>query len=67
MVDKIVKLEEAMALVGDEDTVCVSGFVGIGTPECLLRGIEERFDETQSPKDLSLLFSAAPGDGKDAG
>lgn len=56
-----------MALVGDEDTVCISGFVGIGTPECLLRGIEERFDATQSPKDLSLLFSAAPGDGKDGG
>lgn len=67
MVDKIVNLEEAMALIGDGDTVCVSGFVGIGTPECLLRGIEERFNQTQSPRDLSLLFAAAPGDGKDAG
>jgi propionate CoA-transferase len=67
LVDKIVKLEDAMALIGDEDTVCISGFVGIGTPECLLRGIEERFDATQSPKNLSLLFSAAPGDGKDGG
>lgn len=67
MVDKIVNLEDAIALIGDNDTVCVSGFVGIGTPECLLRGIEERFDETQNPRDLSLLFAAAPGDGKDAG
>jgi propionate CoA-transferase len=67
MVDKIVTLEDAVALIGDNDTVCVSGFVGIGTPECLLRGIEERFDADQSPRDLSLLFAAAPGDGKDAG
>ncbi|MEH6360627.1 MAG: CoA-transferase, partial [Amylibacter sp.] len=67
MVDKIVNLEDAIALIGDEDTVCVSGFVGIGTPESLLRGIEERFDADQSPRDLSLLFAAAPGDGKDAG
>jgi len=67
MVDKIVTLEDAVALIGDNDTVCVSGFVGIGTPECLLRGIEERFVSDQSPRDLSLLFAAAPGDGKDAG
>jgi propionate CoA-transferase len=67
MVDKIVTLEDAIALIGDNDTVCVSGFVGIGTPECLLRGIEERFVSDQSPRDLSLLFAAAPGDGKDAG
>jgi len=67
LVHKIVKLEDAIALISNKDTVCVSGFVGIGTPECLVRGIEERFDKTQSPKDLSLLFAAAPGDGKDAG
>lgn len=67
MVDKIVNLEDAIALIEDDDTVCISGFVGIGTPECLLRGIEERFDADQSPRNLSLLFAAAPGDGKDAG
>ncbi len=67
MVDKVVSLESAIATIGDGDTVCVSGFVGIGTPESLLRGIEERFVAHQSPKDISLLFAAAPGDGKDKG
>ncbi|KAG1702691.1 Caffeate CoA-transferase [Nymphon striatum] len=67
MVDKVVSLESAIATIGDGDTVCVSGFVGIGTPESLLRGIEERFLTQQSPKDISLLFAAAPGDGKDKG
>jgi len=67
MVDKVVSLENAIATIGDGDTVCVSGFVGIGTPESLLRGIEERFLTHQSPKDISLLFAAAPGDGADKG
>ena len=67
MVDKVVTLEDAIAIIDDNDTVCVSGFVGIGTPECLLRGLEERFRADQTPRDLSLLFAAAPGDGKDAG
>lgn len=67
MVDKVVTLEEAIAVIGNEDTVCVSGFVGIGTPEALVRGLAERYDVAQEPKDISLLFAAAPGDGKDRG
>lgn len=67
MVDKVVSLESAIATIGDGDTVCVSGFVGIGTPESLLRGIEERFLTHAAPKDISLLFAAAPGDGKERG
>jgi len=67
MVDKVVSLDSAIATIDDEDTVCISGFVGIGTPETLLRGIEERFVTRQTPKNLSLLFAAAPGDGKEKG
>lgn len=67
MVDKVVSLENAIATIGDGDTVCVSGFVGIGTPESLLRGIEERFLTHQSPSNISLLFAAAPGDGAEKG
>ncbi len=67
MVDKIVSLQDAIATIADGDTVCVSGFVGIGTPESLLRGIEDRFSTHQSPKNISLLFAAAPGDGKEKG
>ncbi|PIB23538.1 acyl CoA:acetate/3-ketoacid CoA transferase [Amylibacter kogurei] len=67
MVDKVVSLEEAVAVIADSDTICVSGFVGIGTPEALLRGLAERYDKQAEPKDISLLFAAAPGDGKDRG
>ncbi|MFD0917394.1 acyl CoA:acetate/3-ketoacid CoA transferase [Pseudahrensia aquimaris] len=67
MVDKVVRLEDAIATIDDGDTVCVSGFVGIGTPEGLVRGLQDRFLAHAAPKDISLLFAAAPGDGKDRG
>ncbi|MDD9909432.1 MAG: acyl CoA:acetate/3-ketoacid CoA transferase [Ahrensia sp.] len=67
MVDKVVRLEEAVATIDDGDTVCVSGFVGIGTPEHLLCGLEERFKDHAVPRGITLLFAAAPGDGKDRG
>ena len=34
--DKIVSADEAVAIIRDRDTVCTSGFVGIGTPDELL-------------------------------
>ncbi|MEM1037990.1 MAG: acyl CoA:acetate/3-ketoacid CoA transferase [Pseudomonadota bacterium] len=67
MVDKVVRLEDAIATIADGDTVCVSGFVGIGTPEALLRGLQDRFLAKATPKEISLLFAAAPGDGKEKG
>ena len=67
MVDKIVPLSDAIATIDDGDTVCVSGFVGIGTPEGLIKGLENRFLTYGAPKDISLLFAAAPGDGKGRG
>ena len=67
MVDKVVSLEDAVATIADGDTICVAGFVGIGTPESLLRGIEQRFLAHAAPKDVTLLFAAAPGDGKERG
>ncbi|MEK0082365.1 acyl CoA:acetate/3-ketoacid CoA transferase [Benzoatithermus flavus] len=65
--NKIVTLEAAAALVRSGDTICTSGFVGIGTPDDLLSGIEQRFLATGEPKDLTLLFAAGQGDGKEQG
>ena len=67
MKDKIVTADEAIALIRNGDSVSCSGFVGIGTPEELLAALERRFIATQSPRDLTLVFAAAPGDGKDRG
>ena len=38
--NKIVSADEAVADHRDGDTVCTSGFVGIGTPDELIRAIE---------------------------
>jgi propionate CoA-transferase len=65
--NKIVSAAEAIALVRDGDTVAFSGFVGAVTPDELIGALEERFLATGSPRDLTLVFAAAPGDGKDRG
>ena len=67
MHSKVVTADDAISVIRDGDTVCVSGFVGVGTPEELIVALEKRFLETGHPRDLTLLFAAAPGDGKDRG
>src|SRR3954468_4097840 len=64
---KIVSPDEAVAVIRDGDTVCSSGFVGIGTPDELILALERRFLQADQPSGLTLLFAAAPGDGKDRG
>jgi propionate CoA-transferase len=65
--DKVVTADEAIALIRDGDAVSCSGFVGIGTPDVLIEALERRFTATQGPRDLTLVFAAAPGDGKERG
>jgi propionate CoA-transferase len=65
--NKIVSAAEAIAIIRDGDTIAVSGFVGTGTPDELIIALERSFLETGHPKDLTLVFAAAPGDGKDRG
>jgi propionate CoA-transferase len=62
-----VSAAKAVSIIRDGDTVCVSGFVGVGTPEELICALEKRFLETGHPRDLTLVFAAAPGDGRDKG
>ena len=67
MPDKIVTAAAAAALVHDGDVVTTSGFVGIGVPDELLSALEDRFQKTGSPTDLTLFFAAGQGDGKSRG
>jgi len=64
---KIVSPDEAVAVIRDGDTVCTSGFVGIGTPDELILALERRFLDTRQPAGLTLVFAAAPGDGQERG
>ncbi len=67
MNSKTVSCEDAVALLRDGDTLCNAGFVGNGTPDALLAGLERRFLETGKPRNLTLLFAAGQGDGKERG
>ena len=65
--NKIVDAAEAVAIIRSGDTVASSGFVGVGTPDEIIKALELRFVQTGEPRDLSLVFAAAPGDGADRG
>jgi len=67
MRNKIVSGADAVAIIRNGDTICTSGFVGIGVPDGLLAALERRFLEEGEPKDLTLMFAAGQGDGKERG
>src|SRR5258707_1759360 len=67
MRNKIVDAAEAVAIIRSGDTVASSGFVGVGTPDEIIKALERRFVQTGEPRDLTLVFAAAPGDGGDRG
>lgn len=70
---KVVSAGDAVKLIRDGDTVAVGGFVGIGVVETLMKAVERNFmnvegdGEGSGPANLTLVFAAGQGDGKDKG
>ena len=65
---KVCTPSDAVSLISRGDTVCVSGFVGQGSPDLILKALSERY-ETECKQgiaggvgDLTLLFGGGPGD-----
>jgi propionate CoA-transferase len=65
--DKIVTADEAVRLIRDGATVATGGFVGIGFAEAIAVQIERQFLECGRPRDLTLMYAAGQGDGKESG
>jgi propionate CoA-transferase len=72
---KVVSAAEAVRLIRDGDTIATGGFVGIGFAEEIAIALENlylRYEEqylqaTGKPKNLTLVYAAGQGDGKERG
>ena len=65
--NKVVSAEEAIQVIRSGDTVATGGFVGIGFAEEIAISLEEYFLQNNTPRDLTLIYAAGQGDGKERG
>ena len=65
--NKVVTADEAVSHIPTGATLVTEGFVGNGFPEQLAIALEKRFNETAQPKDLTVVYAAGQGDGKEKG
>lgn len=65
--NKVVSAQEAVARIKSGDVIGTGGFVGIGFAEEITIALENRFLETNEPRNLTLIYAAGQGDGVDRG
>ena len=58
---RIMTSDEAISLIRDGDCICVNSFVGIENPVALHEAIHRRYQQTHSPKHLTMVSSAGFG------
>ena len=58
---RIMSADEAISLIRDGDCICVNSFVGIENPVELHEALYRRYQQTHSPKHLTMVSSAGFG------
>jgi len=64
---KIISAETAVQLIHNGDVVATDGFVGTGFAEEIAVCLEQYYAQTGCPRDLTLIYAAGQGDGKERG
>ncbi|MEM7126120.1 MAG: acyl CoA:acetate/3-ketoacid CoA transferase [Chloroflexota bacterium] len=59
---KLISLAQAAALIPDGATITVSSSSGLNCPDAILQAIGERFQQNQSPQNLTSIHPIAAGD-----
>jgi len=58
---RIMTADDAISLIRDGDCICVNSFVGIENPVELHEALHRRYQQTHSPKHLTIVSSAGFG------
>lgn len=64
---KFISAKEVVKKIENNSTVATGGFVGIGVAEEILTEIEKSYLENKKPNNLTLIYAAGQGDGKEKG
>lgn len=59
--NKVVTMEQAVAMIHPGDFIINSGFLTSATPDALIQAVADSFDATGSPNNLTVMYGAGQG------
>ena len=65
--NKVVTMEQAVAMIKPGDFVINSGFLTSATPDALMQAVADSFEATGVPNNLTVMFGAGQGNKRPAG